>query len=144
MHDYKLQLNLSANQANLLQKALDLYIRVGIGQLEAVAEVVNELHDVGDSQNYSRELFVEIKKEILDLPRNGNHGITNDKVSKNTKTSFDLLKAIEKGIATAEEHGGHSVWHDGDILHLGQEPTPTVVIVRDGVETSVEVKKHWQ
>ncbi len=58
-------------------------------------------------------------------------GIANANVHKDVKTMYDLEKSIQKGVATAENHGSWSVWHDGDILHLGDEPVAKVVILED-------------
>lgn len=144
--DYRLQITVSPQQAHLIQKAMDLYTRMGIGQMEAVAEAINETNGTDcypfAVYNPVREKLIEIKESILHQPRNGNKGITHPDVAAAVKTVYDILKSIQKGIATAEDHGSHSVWHDGDILHLGTEPTPEVNIIRGEEVTPVAVNQH--
>lgn len=134
---YNLQLNVTPAQARLLIEALDLRVRIGIGQIEAVAEAIGHPTDYDEIRNH---LFAV--KRILGHPANGSHGIANPQISPTTKTSYDLMKAIQKGVATAEDHASFSVWHDGDILHLGTEPTARVAIVRGGLCKEVAVARH--
>lgn len=143
MDDYRLQITVSAVQARIIIAALDVYTRTGIGQLERVTELIDDLF-VTDSKKAKllESTMNGLKQEICGQPTNGSMGISNDKVKPKIKTCYDLLKSFEKGIAVAENIAEHSVLHDGDILHLGTEPTPEVSIIRGDTVEPVEVKQH--
>lgn len=138
--DYKLQITITATQARLIESALDLYVRLGLGQTDKLAEFLDDLFP--GHYELLETIMEGIKMEVCGCPKNGSLGIANKKVKPEVKTSYDLMKCIEKGIAEAEEHAEYSIWHDGDLLHLGTEPTPEVKIVQDGEIRPVEVMRH--
>ena len=141
MNDYHLQVTMTAAQARIIIKALDLYTHMGIGHTEVVAEQIIELCDVAyDEQKKVRNYLMDLKTKVLGHPRNGSHAIASPKVLPIVKTAYDLEKAIQKGVAMAEDYIQHqdSVWHIGDILHLGTEPTPKIAYIRDGHVQPIE------
>jgi hypothetical protein len=77
--------------------ALDLFVRVGIGQFERVLETFEEQyqsHDL-DDVNVSKEYFYAAK-EALNIPRNGSHSINNaNKVPNIFRRAYELQKEIK-------------------------------------------------
>jgi len=128
----KTEMEVSKKQLLIIEKALDLYLRVGIGQVEIVAEILNEMFpektkDVSQ-WDMKKKYLDPMKEELFGLSGGGSFGICNDVVSDNAKIAYDLNKTIQKFIATKDNHSETSVWHDGNLLKLGSEP---VVVIKD-------------
>lgn len=123
-------LKLTLKQAALVQKALDFYTRIGIGQWQEFITVVNEMMFSGDlpasadgvhSDDRFAQALRDAKKSHLGLEPNAFFGIPHPDVGDSTKILYDVDAVLRKLIATAENHKSISVWHD-DPLHLGSEP----------------------
>ena len=122
----KVSIEMNMNQAKLLIRALDLYSRIGIGQIEEI-ENLFRFH-YSDEEYYNSEksmeierLLHEVKFEMFGLASNASYGITNDKVPDDFKVAYDMIKSLQRPIAIEENHHDFSVWRDGNILHLGSE-----------------------
>jgi hypothetical protein len=98
--------------------AMDLFARIGIGQLEEIANIIgyNGIYSADTDQiERVRELCVEMKK-VLGIPVNGSMGIYGDKVPSQCKIAWDMQCVVRQVVARAEGHGAHSIWHN-DPLH---------------------------
>jgi hypothetical protein len=140
---YQVQITMTSGQARLIRDALELFVALGIGRTEEVSDMLGQLHKLEQNQEDTLKEFMKfIKINYLGCPPKGNWGISNpEKVDPVARTAYDLKKVFEKVIAVAENHD-MSVWHDGDMLHYGTEPTPEAAFVRDGIPTPVEVMRH--
>jgi hypothetical protein len=125
----KVNLTLTRQQLRLIESALELYMRLGIGQLEIVGEkLLMELFYKMFKDRYSSSKEIEdkflrpMKQEMFGFGPGASFGISSDKVHDGVKIGYDLQKVIQKHIATVEDHHKYSVWHDGPMLHLGSEP----------------------
>lgn len=141
--NYEILLKLNTKQARLLEKILDLYVRIGIGQFEEIAQTINSLFDINSNNfelqgNLALELMKVLKRQLLGYD-NGNIGISNEKVKNDVKVAYDLAKVLQKGIAVTEDHKSYSVWHDGAILHLGSEPIASISSKKEGEENWKEI-----
>jgi hypothetical protein len=145
--DYRVRVTLTSGQLRLLEAALDLYTRLGIGQ----TDILPELYDAWglrpcsprDPRDPVAVLAMELKKQLLGPEYEGasSLGIANRRVHGLVKSGYDLQKALQFAVALAEGHR-HSTWNSGDFLHLGLEPTPEMVLVRRGGETPVDAATH--
>jgi hypothetical protein len=123
------RLKVTAKQLSILQEALDLYVRVGIGQLEIVAENISfniEKEKIRKNINEIRDIFDQAKKEIFGFACGESFGISSSAVDDATKIAYDMQKVVQKEISEQREFKGFDVWRDGPILHLGSEPIATV------------------
>ncbi len=139
MKNYEVKMTMSSVQADIVQRALDLYVRLGLGQVEETANVLNMLHDV-ERPDDLREVMKAVKNEYLALGGGMSFGIGNRRVEDTVHVAYDMEKGIQKVLATTEKHGGHSVWHSGNCLKYGSEPFATFSTIVDGVETPVPTK----
>ena len=124
MHEEnKYNISLNHQQLRVIERALDLYSRVGIGQFEIVAEAIFCLltDRMKDKNNWEiTQKFLDSMKVCLGFPVNGSLGITCEEVSDDAKIAYDMEKVIQKKIATVEDHEQYSVWHRGS-MHLGSQ-----------------------
>ena len=122
----KFSMSLTLKQLKILEDALDLYTRVGIGQLEIIGEKLNTLFPSGKHATIPWKLkekyLNKIKMEFFEFQSGQSYGIGHQKVSDKAKIGYDLQKTIQKTIAEKDDHNRMSVWHDGNILKLGSEP----------------------
>jgi len=122
----KVNLTLTEKQLHIIEDAIDLFIRVGIGQLGIVLEKLEFLfpEQMKEQRSYDlkREFTDKMKEKIFDFAAGANFGISSPHVCDNVKIGYDLQKVIQKHIAVENNHDKYSVWHDGPMLHLGSEP----------------------
>ena len=140
MVNYQVKLTMTAAQARIIAKALDMYVRLGIGQTEEAADFLDMVLDVKDLESL-RQTMKAVKVEQLGCPANGSYGIGNEKLADSVHDAYDVKKALEKVIATAETHDRWSVWHDGNIVKYGKEPHVETSFVKDGAETQVNPRR---
>lgn len=102
-------LNCTVSQLYLIMNALDLFSRIGIGQLEHVLEHwgVDEYMDnkfrkdgkvdwsaLHEEKDLLKSLLNEVKRILFDCPPNGSHGIGSDKVSDMNRVAYDMIQVI--------------------------------------------------
>jgi len=123
-------LTITHKQLRIMERALDLYIRVGIGQFEALIDSLEYLFPETmkhQSAYILREQYTDkLKNLIFDFHSGGSYGISNPSISDEAKIAYDMDKVIQKMIAVIEDHHNGSVWHHGDLLHLGSEPSAKI------------------
>lgn len=130
------QLNLNPKQARVVIEALDVLTRIGMGQLEIVAEHVPE------DDRYAPDTPVAIRcrqldqvkaalqqaKHAIGQPVGGSYGIGNPKTTQESKIAYDIECVLRRAVAIEEHHGSHSVWHHLP-MHYGTEPLVTVGVI---------------
>jgi len=100
--DKKVQLTMSENQARTIISALDLYSRLGIGQVDRVKEVLDR--DFGRWKGDSNDIKLLLRK-IKDyyFPEfkggNGYFGIFQESCPEESKISWDLIQVIRYALA---------------------------------------------
>jgi len=102
-------LKVTEEQARLIQKSLDLYSRILIGQFEEISNVI--LWDVLEWSDFEgnqvpcekihqfKDRIGLLKQELLGIPPNASHGIHSEKVSDNARKAYDIQKVIRHRIA---------------------------------------------
>lgn len=110
-----MKLELNDKQARIVINALDIYSRIGMLQLDAVAHLLGDLGLHQDPWKV-KEFFDVIKRELFELPPGANHGICSPKVPDVCKIAYDIQCVIRKDIAERENHPTSSVWR-GEPLH---------------------------
>jgi hypothetical protein len=132
----KYNLKLTHKQLRVIETALDLYARIGIGQLEIIAEKLNSeffIHDSKTPTEWKKELNIDNAKENMGLDNGSNFGIGNDKVSENSNIAYEIDKVIQKKIAEVEEHQKYSTWYNGVVCRYSKEPIAEIEEVQEKV-----------
>lgn len=93
------KIEMTEEQARVVEQALDLYSRLGSGQWEVLVEFLHRHfqfngHTTADVRDYAHR----IKRLLWDLPSNGNLGIMNRETPSECRESYDILQVIRKGL----------------------------------------------
>jgi len=101
-------ITLTPKQSDVLVKALDCYLRLGLGQIWTVGEALEFLHPVKHLNHWDiREQFTNaMQKQLLGFESNSSYGISNGNVHDYAKIAFDMEQVLR---------GTQS-------LHMGSEP----------------------
>ena len=123
----KVTIECTANQLQLINLALDIYSRLGIGQIEAMKSPAMPIIPDWDKFYLWVDLF---KQEVFALEGAHSYGIMAEKVSESCRAAYDMQQVIR-----------HELWK-----YDGAEPGPTVD-TREAFQTSklplikVEIEK---
>lgn len=142
--DYRVRIVLTGEKSYRLTSALELYSRVGIGQLEFVGECVRDgsvCTSIGKiSDRYAGDQFtvghrVEDTlrgfKPVIGHPASGSWGISADIVSDDVKLAWETYKEIEKARSYYREPNPKfkGVNYDGNPFQYTREPLPGVRVL---------------
>ena len=113
-----MRLEISDRQARVMISALDHYSRIGMGQLETVADALCEPRpkECGDRWDIVEKFTDPMKLALLGYSGGASAGICSPAVSDLAKIAYDLECVIRADIARRENHPSSSVWH-GPPLH---------------------------
>lgn len=127
MTERKYNLTLTEEQAGVLTDALDLFVRIGIGQFEVVVEVYDPC---GETRHNIKALLLAAK-EHAGLPRNGGPGIHNSKVPDRFRAAFDLKQVVRNRVAWDKNpKGGIQVQFDEPNRTSELTPLATIAEVK--------------
>lgn len=133
---------MNIEQAAAVSKALDVYVRLGIGQLDIVKEMVNQGYiplraENGDPRQVATfdqvDRFTEVMdsaKSILGYPRSGSNGIGHSHVAKEVHRSYEVAKVMDRAIATYRDPNPkfRGVNYDGLIVRYTTDPAPKAFV----------------
>lgn len=106
VEDFELQITVDPSDARIILDALDLYMRVHMGQVEEVASV---LWDRGGHGDEARQAIMAFKKAVFpECPPNGSFGIANAPYPK-ARRAYDIFQAIRFREAWTRMPGGPKV-----------------------------------
>lgn len=121
-------------QAHAVKAALDLYMRMGLGQFDELAYLVR----CDELKHANRELTPEEAEEFRDLTvqmrslmghENGaSFGVGSKRVSVTAHRCYEAYKVLAQALAVARDPsptGFKGVDHDGLIVRYTQDPAPT-------------------
>lgn len=126
-------------QAYVLRDALDLYCRLGLGQLEQIEELFRR-EDIPTAKPVSFDdrltlaeclsTHMATTKKMLGFQSNASHGIGSAAVPLGARRAYELQKVLSKALAEHQEPAPafRGVNYDGVILRYTQDPLPAVVI----------------
>lgn len=124
------QLILSEKQANILIEALDVYSRIGMGQLNIVAESITKQYDSNHHYRYSSDVMEIVKscmntaKLALGHPINGNLSIAGSDTPKSAQIAYDVQCVLRKSVKAS-----YGIWNN-DPLHVDKNtPLAEVKVV---------------
>lgn len=134
------QLNLTQAQAQAMTDALDFFVRLGIGQVEEVAEKMRDntlpmfrpSARVGKRQPVPGKTLDEVEarlndiKALLGYPTNGSHGIGHTDNHVSVTRCYELLKVTKQSLAVARNPAPtfRGVDYDGLIVRYTDDAAP--------------------
>lgn len=128
-------------QADVLVAALDLYTRLGIGQLEMVEECFR-MDDIPTAKPVSfdeRMRLAEIlraqmdaAKQTLGFSRGASMGIGGPRVPIGAQRAYEMQKVLAKALAEYRDPnpGFRGVNYDGLVLRYTQDPAPKAAVAK--------------
>jgi len=146
----KFNVTLTLKQLMVIEESLNLRTRIGIGQFDCIGDVIendfsdkNERHHLtlGKYWDVRRKYLDPMKQELLGFISGESYGIASPEVSDRAKISYDMQKSFQQVIAKEIDYQSTSVWHNGDILHLGSEPRISLTKIKDDKNASTENNK---
>lgn len=150
----RIRLDLTLEQAEALCKANETHLRLSIGQVEYLAELVRfggipkfSLGDSSERREASAEecerieaLMHEVKR-CLGYPKTGSHGVGHRHVDKEAHRAYEIIKVTQKALLEASKdevpvsRQRHSVWSDGLLVRYTSDPAPVAVIIDSSDES---------
>jgi len=102
MKNYTLTIN--EQQANVMAKALELYARLGCGQIDALeyhAEIQNRmmLHMKISEIDRIRNTFTDLRAWLFGLYHNQAHGIRSEEILESNRVAYDIHQVIVHRLA---------------------------------------------
>lgn len=141
------QIVLSEGQVEAVVEALELYARLGIGQVEELAALLTEGRlpmfgsNAGDNERRKvpRALTDDVKESLYDIkeklgyPCNGSHGISHPHNHINVSRCYEVLRVVRKPLVTFQQP--HSklrmVDRDGLVVRYTDDQKPQCRLVLD-------------
>lgn len=142
-----IRLTMTEEQAGVLRDALDLYARVGLGQVDLVAEmVITGTMLTADGKLASIDQLELLRDGLLVVRhalgfRGEGHGraIGADGVPVAITTAWDMKKVVAQAVAMARDPeppiGARTVDHDGLFIAFSPKPHPVAEIVEGDLES---------
>lgn len=139
------RLTCTIDQAKTISKALDLYTRIGIGQLEELTWMLRfgliPFPRFDDNDQYIAEKLDVIKdidqsighiKTSLGFSTNSGYGIGNPKVLDTFKVAYEVVKVIDRAIAIYNNPDPvfKGVNYDGLTMRYTNDPEPICEVVK--------------
>lgn len=135
MFDQKYTLQLTENQARIISEALDLFSRIGMGQLKEVVSVLRQ-NPLPNSNLEERINFLSEIRNKLDILAKywmkgpGYHGITSKLISDKFRIAWDIQQVIRHRLAwDRKSEGGFTIDFD-DPMVTSEEPLPKIDAVK--------------
>jgi hypothetical protein len=96
----KYKVELTAEQCDTLCAALELYGRIGLGQLEVVGEHMHHLHKSKELKVYEvRDLLAEVKRRYTGFMLGASYGVGNKEVPESFTQALDMYQVVRHRLA---------------------------------------------
>lgn len=144
--DIRFTLEINVNQASAIVDALELYVRLGLGQVEYLAELARfhqflpafSYDENGanhkkivptDEQLQQVESLCTSLRQVLGYPRGASHGIGSRAVSLSVHRCYEAERVLRKALAEVRQIDPVFVDHDGLIVRYTEDPAPICTLV---------------
>ncbi len=138
----KVLIETTVEQAQAIAQALDLYMRICLGQFEAVAHLVREgmvplarpagepaqMADIDTCDTVAA--LMDTAKRVLGHPSSGSNGIGHPHVATSGHRAYEVMKVLEKTLAEHRDPtpAFRGVHYDGLTVRYTQDPTPVATV----------------
>lgn len=138
MSNYRL--TLSKSQAETLIRALDLYTRIGLGQLEEIAHMF--AFEISPDEKDRLRAHLDQAKLVLGHPANGSHGINSIEVDDDFRAAYDIQQVVRHRLAWDKKpEGGIQVNFD-EPRQTSDQPLPQIYAAPRSIsEAAKEARK---
>lgn len=135
----KYQITATQSQLELIQRALDMYSRIGMGQVgtavtdhpDVIKRIFNHRSNLVSLFEVSIAVDAAMKYWVFEeLPQNGYHGIHSSKINNSNRNAYDMVQVIRSKIAW-DNH------KEGDSTIYVQYDTP----MKTGNEDFIQIEK---
>lgn len=103
MKDIKYTLTINTEQANILIKALDLYSRIGMGQLGSLIDHPDLFSRMMTKDGWHimtlGDKLEPVKQELFGLSKGCYHGIHSDQIDDSNRVAWDMLQVVRHRLA---------------------------------------------
>jgi hypothetical protein len=131
-----LSIELNDRQADVMWRALELWARIGTGELTALLghpEVSRRLvTDTGVTTENVRRSLEYLKQAVFNLPHGAEFGIANPDIHESNRIAYDLMQALRHHLAWSRAGNPpkrtpemFSIVYD-EPLRISTEPLPVV------------------
>ena len=132
------QLKVSEEQAQVITDALELYARVGMGQLDHIGEHPDLQMRILKREEISfdtiRSILEMVKQTVFDLPPNVYHSLGCPEISDKNRVAYDLVQVIRHRLfwdraetrAKSDDGVVVGVVYDNTPMHFAKEPLATI------------------
>jgi hypothetical protein len=127
-------LHLTEKQARVIVNALDLYSRIGMGQLKEVAYVLRaqnigaktdaEIQEHSDQINIIRDRLEALSRYWMNGP--GYHSIASQKISDVFRVAWDIQQVVRHRLAWDRNPKGDITVDFDNALKTSKEPLPQI------------------
>lgn len=138
----KVTLSLTMEQAKAVSEALDLYSRVGTGQVGLIAELArDDFLKFRPEANYCKDersrrlntidsLLNETARALGYAGTHHSMGISHREVPVSARRAYEIQKALDRALAMERNPklGCSTVDYDGLVVRYTQDPAPTVAV----------------
>ena len=120
---YKYRLTMTEGQAQVLQKALEIYSRLFIGQIKAAVEQIHFNNNREIDYQRVRKLSDQLKFELTGMQSNASYGIYCNEVDDSARVAWDLQQLLRYQMAWDNNpKGGNTVNFDKPMKSSKKEP----------------------
>ncbi len=136
----RVHLDLTIEQAHAVSQALDLFTRMGIGQMREIAGLVRRGSipfaperlgaDRLGAMNAIDDLCSGISRQ-LGFMRNANHGIGGEQVSASARRAYEVGRVLDKALAEHRDPNPsfRGVNYDGLLVRYTSDPEPSASVI---------------
>lgn len=130
----KIQMVVSPEQAHVLQGALELYTRLGLGQFEYVGEVISSGHVTPKDDILNTDCLDEINEHLIQIKElmghsfSSSYGVSSKQVSKHAKSSYEINKLLGNALAEIEGTGVGGIRSGRLGFRVTDDELPQIVI----------------
>ena len=137
MEQTKYILEMTEAQARNLVRALDLYSRIGMGQLEAVGQEVQMWSGQAISPDEETKKGIKNLKAALFGFSHGHLAITAEKVHDTYRISWDTMKVVRHAVAWHNCPEGGATVDFATPMKYGSEPLPKCTVKKGSDEQNL-------
>jgi len=125
MAEERYEISVSEKQARVMMDALNLFSRIGIGQLREVLrhpQYENKLIHDNETYRYSQRLLDQVKERLTGFETHASYGISSPEVHDDSNIAYDLLQVIRHRLSwDRNPDGGIEVYYDTPIQYSKEE-----------------------
>lgn len=139
-YESSVHLDLTIEQAHAVSRALDLFARMGIGQMREIAGLVRDGSipfsparlgaDRLGAMNAIDDLCADISNQ-LGFMRNANHGIGGEQVPASARRAYEVGMVLEKALAEHRDPNPsfRGVNYNGLTVRYTSDPEPSASVI---------------